>query len=250
MQTAAILIIGNEMLSGRTRDLNLQTLGTALAEHGIRVRESRVVEDRFDSIVQAVNSLRATYDLVFTTGGIGPTHDDITTDCIAAALGRVVVENPEAVRRLTAYYPHGDLNQARLKMARIVVGAELLDNPVSAAPGYRVENVFVLPGVPRILQSMLPGLLARLHRGTAILSRSVTAYLRESEIAAELEGIQLRYPMLDLGSYPFVRDGRFGTTLVARGTAVEALASAIDEIAQTLAVRNAEFVVESTASPL
>jgi molybdenum cofactor synthesis domain-containing protein len=244
MFSAAVLIIGNELLSGRTRDANLQALSEALGRQGIRVRECRVVEDRFDAIVHAVNGLRANFDFVFTTGGIGPTHDDVTTECVAAAMGRVVVENPEARRRLTEYYPDGDLNDARLKMARIVAGAELLDNPVSAAPGFRIENVFVLPRVPRILQGMLPGILARLPSAAPLRSRAVTAYIRESEIAAELEAIQARYPSLDLGSYPFVREGRFGTSLVARGTAPQALDNAIDEVAQMLATRGVEFTVD------
>jgi molybdenum cofactor synthesis domain-containing protein len=246
MLTAAILIIGNEILSGRTRDSNLQTLGETLAQHGIRVRETRVVEDRFDAIVHAVTALRAAYDFVFTTGGIGPTHDDITTDCIAAAFGRVVQEHPEAVKRLTEYYPEG-LNPARLKMARIVAGAELLDNPVSAAPGYRIENVFVLPGVPRILQAMLPGVLAKLPQHAAIVGRSITAYIRESEIAADLEAIQTLHRELDLGSYPFVRDGRFGTTLIARGTDQEALGAAVEKITKMLGAHQAEFVIETRA---
>lgn len=245
MLTAAVLIIGNEILSGRTRDSNLQTLGDALAGHGIRLRESRIVEDRFDAIVHAVNSLRASYDFLFTTGGIGPTHDDITTDCIASAFGRVVIENPEALRRLAEYYPAGDLNEARLRMARIVAGAQLIDNPVSAAPGYRVDNVFVLPGVPRILQAMVPGILAQLPRGQAITSRSISAYIRESEIAQELAAIQARYPALDLGSYPFVREDRFGTVLVARGTDQAMLAAADAEIVRMLSARHVEYLVET-----
>ncbi len=248
MLTAAVLIIGNEILSGRTRDANLQSLGEALAQHGIRVRETRIVEDRYDAIVQAVNSLRASYDFLFTTGGIGPTHDDITTDCIAAAMGRVVIENAEAVRRLSEYYPTGDLNQARLKMARIVAGAALLDNPVSAAPGYVIDNVFVLPGVPRILQAMIPGLLARLPRGDAIIGQTVTAFIRESEIAAELEAIQTRYPTLDLGSYPVVREGQFGTALVARGTSLADLNAAVAEITAMLETRRVKFVTETPAA--
>ena len=245
--TAALLIIGNEILSGRTRDANLQILGESLARHGIRVQETRVVEDRFDAIVHAVNALRASYDWVFTTGGIGPTHDDITTECMAAAFGRVVREDAEAVRRLTAYYSAGEMNEARLKMARIVAGAELLDNPVSAAPGFKIENVFVLPGVPRILQAMLPGLLTRLPSGAPIGSQSVTVWLRESEIAAELEAIQARFPSLGIGSYPFTREERFGTSLVVRGTAAPARAAAVAAIVSLLKERSAEYVEEPSA---
>ncbi|MGH8597354.1 MAG: competence/damage-inducible protein A [Gammaproteobacteria bacterium] len=245
MLTAAILIIGNEILSGRTRDANLQTLGDALARHGIRVRETRVVEDRFTAIVHAVNDLRASYDFLFTTGGIGPTHDDITTECVAAAFGRLSLENAEAVRCLTAYYPPGELNAARLKMARVVAGARLIDNPVSAAPGYSVENVFVLPGVPRILQAMLPGVLSALPRDAEIAARSVTAYIRESEIAHELSMIQERFPELDVGSYPFARDGRYGTSLVVRGVDPIALNAAVEAIARMLALVHAEYDIAS-----
>ncbi len=239
--TAALLIIGNEILAGRTRDANLQTLGDALAGQGIRLRETRIVEDRYDAIVHAVNALRASFDFVFTTGGIGPTHDDITTECIAAAFGRVVQENPDAARRLVAYYAAEGMNDARLKMARVVAGAALLDNPVSAAPGFVIENVFVLPGVPRILQAMLPGLLARLPCAPVIGSESITAWLRESEIAAELTTIQAAFPTLDIGSYPFSRDDRFGTSLVVRGTDGKAREAATAAIANMLRARGAEF---------
>ena len=249
MQRAAILVIGNEILSGRTRDANIQFIGEALAQHGIRVCEVRVVEDRYAAIVAGVNSLRASYDLVFTTGGIGPTHDDITTECIAAAVGRMVVEDPDALRRLTEYYAGGELNTARRKMAHVVAGCSLLDNPVSGAPGYRIDNIYVLPGVPRILQAMLPGVLANLPGGPPISSRAVTAYLRESEIATELAEIQARYPMLDLGSYPFARDGRFGTSLVVRGTDAMAQQGAVAEISVMLARHSAEFELDPQNRP-
>lgn len=244
-RSAALLIIGNEILSGRTRDANLQTLGEALAAHGIRLRETRVVEDRFEAIVHAVNALRASHDFVFTTGGIGPTHDDITTECIAAALGRPVTADPEAVRRLAAYYPAGEMNEARLKMAKVAAGAELIDNPVSAAPGFRIENVFVLPGVPRILQAMLPGVLARLPSGTPIASTAVTAWLRESEIALDLSAVQARFPTVDIGSYPFAREGRLGTSLVVRGTDAQARVDAAAAIADMLRAAGAEFTMET-----
>ena len=215
-----------------------------MAQHGIRVGEVRVVEDRYAAIVAGVNSLRASYDLVFTTGGIGPTHDDITTECIAAAVGRVVVEDPDALQRLTEYYAGGELNTARRKMAQVVAGCSLLDNPVSGAPGYRIDNIYVLPGVPRILQAMLPGVLANLPSGPPISSRAVTAYLRESEIAAELADIQTRYPHLDLGSYPFARAGRFGTSLVVRGTDTVAQHAAIADISAMLTQHGAEFQLD------
>ncbi len=238
---AAVLVIGNEILSGRTRDANVQAIGAALAEIGIRLREVRVVEDREPAIVAAVNALRASYDYVFTTGGIGPTHDDITTDCIGAAFGREVRHDPAAVALLTDYYGPAEATGTRLRMARVPEGASLIDNPVSVAPGFRLENVFVLPGVPRILQAMLPGVLATLPGGPPIVSRSLTAWVRESDVAADLAAVQDRYPGLDLGSYPFAREGRFGTSLVVRGNERAAVAAAAAEVADFLRARGVEF---------
>ncbi len=241
---AAVLVIGNEILSGRTRDANVQILCAALAPQGIRVREARVVEDRTAAIVTALNALRAQYDYVFTTGGIGPTHDDITTDSVAAAFGVPVRDHPEAVRRLTAYYGAQALNSARLRMARIPEGALLIDNPASAAPGFRLGNVFVLPGVPRIMEAMLPAILPALAAGPALLSATITAWARESEIASELAAIQAAHPALEIGSYPFARDGRYGTALVVRGTEAAALAAGVAGIRAMLAGRDCEYTVE------
>ena len=240
---AALLVIGNEILSGRTRDANVQTIGSALAGIGIRLREVRVVEDREAAIVAAVNTLRATYDYVFTTGGIGPTHDDITTDCVGAAFGREVRHDPVALELLTRYYG-AEATETRLRMARVPLGASLIDNPVSAAPGFRLENVFVLPGVPRILQAMLPGVLATLPGGPPIVSRSVTAWVRESDIAGDLAAVQARWPALDVGSYPFARDGRFGTSLVVRGNDATAVTAAAAAIAGFLQARAVEFSLD------
>ncbi|MEN9728626.1 MAG: hypothetical protein RL434_2992 [Pseudomonadota bacterium] len=245
MKTAAILIIGNEILSGRTRDANLQLLAKALGERGVRLLETRVVADRFEAIVAGVNALRASYDFVFTTGGIGPTHDDITTECVAAAFGRRVAEDPEAVRRLVEYYGAEAINEARLRMARVVSGATLIDNPVSAAPGFRIENVFVLPGVPRILEAMINDVISQLPQGAPIASLSVTVWLRESEIASRLSAIQDAHPTVDIGSYPFVRDERLGTSLVARGTTPEAVAAAMSAITDMLSATGAEFTLET-----
>lgn len=238
---AAVAVIGNEILSGRTRDANVQAIGSALATIGIRLREVRIVEDRLAAIVEAVNALRARYAHVFTTGGIGPTHDDITTDAIGAAFGREVRHDPQAVELLRRYYGPAEATETRLRMARVPAGATLLDNPVSAAPGFRVENVFVLPGVPRILQAMLPGVLAVLPGGPPIRSRSVTAWVRESDVAAELAAVQARHPDLDLGSYPFVRDGRFGTALVVRGNDAAGVERAAGEVASFLRARGVDF---------
>lgn len=238
---AAVVVIGNEILSGRTRDANVQAIGSALGAIGIRLREVRVVEDRTAAIVEAVNALRARYAYVFTTGGIGPTHDDITTDAIGAAFGCEVHHDPAAVDLLTRYYGPAEATETRLRMARVPRGATLLENPVSAAPGFRVENVFVLPGVPRILQSMLPGVLQSLPGGPPILSRTLTAWVRESDVAAELAAVQARHPALDLGSYPFVRDGRFGTALVVRGNDAAGVDLAADEVATFLRARGVAF---------
>ncbi|MBM4228142.1 MAG: competence/damage-inducible protein A [Gammaproteobacteria bacterium] len=245
MKTAAILIIGNEILSGRTRDANLQLLAKALAARGVRLLETRVVADRFEAIVAGVNALRASYDYVFTTGGIGPTHDDITTECVAAAFGRRVAEDPEAVRRLIEYYGANAVNEARLRMARVVAGASLIDNPVSAAPGFRIENVFVLPGVPRILEAMLDDVISALPQGAPIASMSVTVWLRESEIATGLSNIQDAHPTVDIGSYPFAREERLGTSLVVRGTAPEAVADAVNAITDMLRAAEAEFTLDT-----
>jgi len=238
---AAVVVIGNEILSGRTRDANVQAIGGALGASGIRLREVRIVEDREAAIVDAVNALRARYDYVFTTGGIGPTHDDITTDCIGAAFGLEVHHDPAAVERLVRYYGEAEATETRLRMARVPRGAVLIDNPVSAAPGFRVDNVFVLPGVPRILQGMLPGVLASLPGGPPIVSRSITAWVRESDVAQELAVVQAHHPGLDVGSYPFARDGRFGTSLVVRGNDAAAVAAAAAEIEAFLRARGVAF---------
>jgi molybdenum cofactor synthesis domain-containing protein len=242
--SAAVLVIGNEILSGRTRDANVQFIGAALAGIGIRLREVRVVEDRLEAIVEAVNALRSRYHHVFTTGGIGPTHDDITTQCIAAAFGCEVHHDAEAIRRLTAYYGANETTEIRLRMAQVPRGATLIDNPVSAAPGFSLENVHVLPGVPRILQAMLPNVLARLPGGPPIASRTLTAWVRESDIANELAAVQTRYPALDLGSYPFMREDRYGTALVVRGDDAAAVLAAVGEVAAFLVSRNVAFEAE------
>lgn len=228
--TAAVIIIGSEILSGRTADANLSYLGRRLAGLGINLREARIVADSEEGIVAAVNACRAVYHYVFTTGGIGPTHDDITTRSIAKALGVPIERSPEAVAKLTAYYTTSALNEARLKMAEVPVGAVLIDNPISSAPGFQIGNVFVLPGVPAIMQVMFEGIHHRLTGGPPILSRTVSTVLTEGILAAGLEGIQKRYPELVIGSYPFVRQGRLGVSLVVRGTEVEALDRAAEQI--------------------
>ena len=216
--TAAVLIVGNEILSGRTQDVNLAYLAKRLNELGIRLREARVVADVEADIVAAVNACRARYDYVFTTGGIGPTHDDITAECVAKAFGLPLIRNPEAVARLERHYEAGMLNEARLRMANTPEGATLIDNPVSIAPGFQIGNVIVFAGVPRIMQAMFDGIAGRLVGGAPVLSRTVSAAVAEGAIAAGLGDLQRRYPSLDIGSYPYFRQGRFGASFVLRGT--------------------------------
>ncbi|SDG77765.1 competence/damage-inducible protein A [Roseospirillum parvum] len=245
MPTAALLIIGNEILSGRTRDANLAFLGEELARLGIPLIEARVVADHETAIVAALNALRAEVDYLFTTGGIGPTHDDITTAAVAKAFGLKVIRHPEAVARLEAHYPDaGTLNAARLKMAEVPDGAALIDNPVSAAPGYRIGNVHVLAGVPSIARAMFEALKPTLAAGAPILSRSLAAYVKEGDLAAPLEAIQNSHPAVDIGSYPFARDGRVGAAVVARGTDPATLETVMSKVSTLLDDLGAERLPE------
>lgn len=228
--TACVLIIGNEILSGRTQDENLAFLAHGLNDAGIRVREARVIPDDPAAIVAAVNQARAKFDHVFTTGGIGPTHDDITAQCVADAFAVPLVLHPEAKRLLESHYPAGHLNEARLRMAMVPEGAALLPNPISQAPGFRIENVFVLPGVPRIMQAIFAELKHRLKGGDKILSRSISCRLGEGSLASDLGALQARWPDVEIGSYPYFRRGDFGVTLVLRGTEGSRLDRAADEV--------------------
>lgn len=222
--TAALLIIGNEILSGRTQDANLNFIAKYLAGIGVRFREARVVPDVEGEIVTAVNALRAKYTYLFTTGGIGPTHDDITAECVAKAFGVPLVRHPEAVRRLERHYAGTDmLNEARLRMANTPEGASLIDNPVSAAPGFQIGNVFVMAGVPMIMQAMLAGLGDRLVGGPKVLVRTVASGVPEGTMADPLRGIAADYPGVDIGSYPAFRQGKISTSLVLRATDPAAL---------------------------
>jgi molybdenum cofactor synthesis domain-containing protein len=213
--TAAVVIIGNEVLSGRVPDANLNFLAVRLKAQGIRLREARVIPDVHETIIDTVNTLRAQHDYVFTTGGIGPTHDDITAECVARAFGVDLERNAEAVALLEQHYADR-INDARLRMASIPAGGVLLDNPVSWAPGFQLGNVFVLPGVPSIMRAMFDGFKHRLAGGRPVLSRTVNAFLPESEVASGLAAIQQRYPASEIGSYPYVREQRFGCALVTR----------------------------------
>lgn len=214
--TACLVIIGNEILSGRTLDANLPYLAKKLGEIGIRLREARVVPDIEAEIVAAIHAVRMRYDYVFTTGGIGPTHDDITTASIAAAFGVPVVRHPVAEALLRNHYTADQINAARLKMADVPEGAELLNNPVTSAPGFRIANVYVMAGVPRIMQGMLDDILPTLRSSTPIRSVSVTTNLTEGVIAQGLTEIQARFPEIDVGSYPMYERGQLATSLVLR----------------------------------
>lgn len=218
--TAAMLVIGDEILSGRTRDTNTNFLATALTDRGIRLMEARVVADDQAAIVAAVNALRGAWDHVFTSGGIGPTHDDITADAVAAAFGVGISHRADAMALLAAHYDRAgiEFNAARQRMARIPDGATLIDNPVSTAPGFTLGNVHVMAGVPKIFEAMVAGVLATLTGGQPLLSQSWQVNRGEGEIAEAFAALAAEYPDLTMGSYPFQRNGAFGTNLVIRGT--------------------------------
>jgi len=228
--TACLIIIGNEILSGRTKDKNLSFVAERMSEWGVRLTEARVIPDIEETIVETVNTCRAQFDYVFTTGGIGPTHDDITAAAVAKAFGVTLHRHPDALAIMQRQHRPEDLNEARLKMADVPEGATLIDNPVSGAPGFQIGNVYVMAGVPMIMQAMLEGLRHDLVGGAPVLSRSVRAFLPEGAVAEGLGVIQDRYPDIDIGSYPFFRKGRFGTSLVLRGTDAAALERAQGEV--------------------
>ena len=231
--TASVLIIGNEILSGRTQDVNLNYLAKGLNEAGVRLLEARVVPDVPEAIVAAVNEVRARYDYVFTTGGIGPTHDDITSECVARAFGVPLILHPEAVRILEAHYQKRGLefNAARRRMAQVPEGAELVLNAVSLAPGFRIGNVYVLAGVPQVMQAMFESLKGGLRGGRPVLSRTISCGLAEGALAEGLGAIQARHPDVDIGSYPWYRRGAYGVSLALRSPEPARLAAAGDEVA-------------------
>lgn len=229
--TACVLVIGNEILSGRTKDANLAWLAVELNKLGVRLMEARVIPDIEETIVATLNEVRARFDYVFTTGGIGPTHDDITAACVARAFGVPLVRNPEAVRRLQAHYANpADLNEARLRMANAPEGATLIDNPVSKAPGFRIGNVHVMAGIPVIMQAMFDGIRHTLVGGSPMLSRTINAELAEGVMAADLAEIQKANPDIEIGSYPYMRRGQPGAAIVLRGVDPETLATATEAV--------------------
>lgn len=229
--TASLIIIGNEILSGRTQDTNLAHLALRLNQVGIQLREARVIADDTATIVETVNALRTRDRYVFTTGGIGPTHDDITSESVAKAFGVPWVRDPEAVRLLEAHYPAGHLNEARLRMATVPQGARLIANPVSHAPGFQIGNVFVMAGVPRIMQAMLDDVIPRLEGGRPVLSRTVRCQVPEGTLAAQLGALQKRRPDIAIGSYPFgLPPAPPGVNLVLRGVDAAVLDEAVVEL--------------------
>ncbi|HTW54737.1 MAG TPA: molybdopterin-binding protein [Stellaceae bacterium] len=228
--TACVLIIGNEILSGRVQDENVAFLAKGLNEVGIRLKEVRVIPDDSDTIVNTVNEVRRIFDYVFTTGGIGPTHDDITAQCIAEAFAVKLILHPEAKRLLEGHYPPGAVNEARMRMAYVPDGARLLPNPISRAPGFQIGNVYVMAGVPQIMQATFNELRYHLRGGARMLSRSVSCSLGEGILAKPLAELQARYGDLEIGSYPYFRRADFGVTLVIRGTDRRRLDDATDEL--------------------
>lgn len=228
--TAAVLVIGNEILSGRTHDKNLHFLAGALTEVGVPMREGRIVPDVPQEIIEAVNALRARYTYVFTTGGIGPTHDDITSRCIAEAFGAAFERNAVAEAILRDYYSEEQINEARLSMADMPEGVRLIPNPVSGAPGFIKENVYVLAGVPSICRAMFEHIRDALQGGPPVLSRSLSTFLKEGQLAEGIGRIQLECPEVEIGSYPFIRQDKLGVSLVVRGQNARLLDDVIEKI--------------------
>ncbi len=230
--TAAMLVIGDEILSGRTRDANMHFLAGRLTEIGVDLQEVRVVSDNSDAIVAATRALSDGFDHVFTSGGIGPTHDDITADCIAAAFGAHIDIRDDARALLQAHYDRQGLefNEARQRMARIPDGATLIDNPVSVAPGFTLGNVHVMAGVPSVFKAMVETVLPTLTGGDPLLSETVRIERGEGDIAGPLADLAANFPEISIGSYPFQKDGRYGANVVLRGTSSDELASAKERL--------------------
>lgn len=228
--TAALIIIGNEILSGRTQDTNTAWLAERLVSRGVRMVEARTIPDYHDVIISSVRELSQKVDYVFTTGGIGPTHDDITTECIAAAFDLKLVEDKEARNLLLDYYGAEELTESRLKMAKVPEGARLIPNPVTAAPGFNVANVYVMAGVPRIMQGMFDHVVDMIEIGDPVLSNTVSCQLPESVVAADLGTLQEKYPDIEIGSYPHYRGGVLGLSIVLRSVDEDILGEATKEV--------------------
>lgn len=233
--TAALLVIGDEILSGRTQDKNVAQVAEWLNRQGIRLEEVRIVPDATARIASAVNELRKTYDYLFTTGGIGPTHDDITVDSIAAAFGVPVVIHPKAREILEEYYSsRGGVTDSRLRMARVPEGAELIPNPTSGAPGVRLGNVYIMAGVPGIAAAMLAALDGQLQGGRPMISATIGAYAAESEVADLLREAEAAHDGVAIGSYPFFKDGRYGANFVIRADESDLVDEAVSDLQRRL----------------
>ena len=241
--TAGLVVIGDEILSGRTHDKNIAQIASWLQVQGIRLSEVRVVPDVIERIVEAVNALREGYDYLFTTGGIGPTHDDITVDAVAAALGVEVVIHPDARAILEKYYADkpGGLNEARLRMARVPEGAELIPNRMSGAPGIKLGNIHLMAGVPHITAGMLDALTGTLEGGLLLLAETIGCWTPESEVADILRQVETAHENCQIGSYPFFREGRVGANFVVRSTSREELRSCVDSLCDGLATAGFDF---------
>ena len=244
--TAAVLIIGDEILSGRTQDTNLNAIARHLAVYGVDLAEARVVGDVKVEIIAALNVLRGRYDYVITTGGIGPTHDDITAECVAEAFGVELVEHPEILAMMTARWGV-ELNAARRRMARVPVGGTLVKNPVQGPPGFQIGNVFVLAGVPMIMRGMMEDVVTRVRPGQVVISRTVRVEgAGEGAIAAPLEALAKAHPALSLGSYPFYGPEGYGANLVIRGRDEAEVAATEDALVEALAGIGAKSVTRAT----
>ncbi|MEM9086513.1 MAG: competence/damage-inducible protein A [Pseudomonadota bacterium] len=240
--TAGLVIIGDEILSGRTHDKNISQIASWLQVQGIRLAEVRVVGDDEDAIVEAVNALRARNDYLFTTGGIGPTHDDITVDAVSVALGVPVIIHPEARALLERYYADkGGLNEGRLRMARVPEGADLIPNRMSGAPGIRRGNVILMAGVPHITAGMLDALTGKLEGGAPLISETIGCWVAESEVANLLREAEQAHENCQIGSYPFFRDGKVGANFVIRSTSQDDLKSCVDTLCDGLATNGYDF---------
>jgi molybdenum cofactor synthesis domain-containing protein len=240
--TAALVVIGDEILSGRTQDKNIAQVAGWLQVQGIRLIEVRVVPDVEDAIAGAVNALRAAHDYLFTTGGIGPTHDDITVDAIAKAFDVPVVVHPKARRILEAYYAtRGGITDARLRMARVPQGADLIPNRMSGAPGIKIGNVHIMAGVPHICAQMLDALTGTLEGGAPLISETIGCWVAESEVADLLREVEKAHPQCQIGSYPFFREGKVGANFVIRSTDAEELGSCADTLAEALGDAGCDF---------
>jgi len=240
--TAAILVIGDEILSGRTKDRNIGYIAEYLTNIGIELREVRVVPDITDEIVAALNALRGRYAYVFTTGGIGPTHDDITADAVAAAFGVSIDHDPRAVAMLAERFSPADLNEARMRMARIPAGAELIANSVSKAPGFNIGNVYVMAGVPAIMQAMMDVVGPTLRTGRKVLSDTIRAGLREGDIGGPLAAIAKAHPEVSIGSYPFWSETGPDTNIVVRSREAEKLEAAMADVKAMVEVERAKLL--------